>query len=66
MTDRRTRRLHPLTKATMVGTIVGFGLMVGTVFASGSTFGQRCERAYAGDPLEAERCVERLAHGERP
>jgi len=63
---RRSRPLPALAKATLVGTLLGFGLMVGTVFATGSTFGQRCERAHPGNALEAERCVERLAHGDRP
>ncbi len=38
-------------------------LLVVFVFASGSTFGQRCERAHPGDDAAAARCVERLAHG---
>ena len=65
MSHRRSRPMPALAKAIVVGTLVGFGLILATVFASGSTFGQRCDRAYAGDPLEAERCVDRLAHGGR-
>lgn len=64
--SRRSRPLPPLAKALVIGTLVSFGLILASVFAGGSTFGQRCDRAYASDPLEAERCVERLAHGDRP
>lgn len=66
MSHRRSRPMPALAKAIVIGTLVGFGLILASVFAGGSTFGQRCDRAYAGDPLEAERCVERLAHGDRP
>jgi hypothetical protein len=66
MPDRRSRPLPPLAKATVVGSLVGFGLLLASVFATGSTFGQRCDRAYPTNALEAERCVERLAHGDRP
>ncbi len=38
-------------------------LMIGLALATGSTFGQRCHRAYSTNPLEAERCVDRLANG---
>jgi predicted PurR-regulated permease PerM len=36
------------------------------VFATGQTFGQRCERLFPHDPAFQERCVHRLAYGEQP
>lgn len=36
--------------------------IIGVVFATGQTFGQRCKAAYA-EPIEVELCVERLSAG---
>ncbi len=41
-------------------------LVIG-VFASGSTFGQRCDKLHPnGTALERERCVTNLSHGIQP
>ncbi len=37
-------------------------LLIGAVFATGSTFGQRCAAAY-DDPAQQEWCVERVSNG---
>lgn len=47
--------------------MVGLALLLLAPFAfaylSGSTFGQRCERAFRDDPAQQERCVDRLSKG---
>jgi hypothetical protein len=48
---------------TVMIVVLASALLIIGVFASGATFGQRCQRAYPDRPLEAERCAERLAHG---
>lgn len=47
----------------------GFGVVAAILllaFATGSTFGQRCARAYPQGGIEVERCVYALSRGERP
>ena len=49
--------------------LAGFGAtaaLILAVFLTGSTFGQRCERAFPDDPPAAERCVVDLSEGQRP
>lgn len=45
----------------------GFGaflVIILVVFATGATFGQRCERYYPNaSPLTVDRCVEHLSNG---
>lgn len=42
--------------------LLGAIAIIALVFATGSTFGQRCARVYAA-PLAQERCVARLDNG---
>ena len=46
---------------------IGFGVaaaILGSIFLTGQTFGQRCAAAY-DDPASAEECVHRLSAGGR-
>lgn len=56
-------------RAMLFGVVLTFGLaalLIGFVFATGGTFGQRCAKAFPDDPARAELCVYNLSHGERP
>lgn len=44
-------------------TVIVFGLIFFSVWASGGTFGQRCAAAYPGNPAEQEWCIDRVANG---
>jgi hypothetical protein len=57
--ERRKRGIRNMIAATVITTV----LFLGMVFASGETFGQRCDRAYPGDRRATTACVERLASG---
>lgn len=47
----------------LVGGLGAAMAIIGVVFASGATFGQRCARLHPdGDPATIERCVSNLAH----
>jgi hypothetical protein len=53
-------------RAIVHGGIVGIvlaALLAVTVFATGGTFGRRCERAFPSDAARQERCVYNLQHG---
>lgn len=49
-----------ITLGLLHGSILAIVVLVG-VFASGSTFGQRCDRAHPTDGAAAHACVERLS-----
>lgn len=40
--------------------------MIAAVWLSGSTFGQRCAKAFPSDPARAELCVYNLSKGNAP
>jgi hypothetical protein len=64
MLDTEESRFVKFLAISFVG---GFGAtlaIIAVVFASGATFGQRCERAYR-DPVHVEDCVVRLSAGGR-
>lgn len=63
--SRRHRPMHPTVKSLLLASFGLFGLLIAFVFMTGSTFGQRCHSAYPNDPLEAERCTDRVAQGGR-
>lgn len=42
---------------------IAFGLLLFAVFATGSTFGQRCSVEYEKDSTEWRQCVSRLSEG---
>lgn len=48
-----------------IGIVFGIALIV-AVFATGSTFGQRCDRAFPSDPERSSLCVKNLAKGRAP
>lgn len=43
---------------------IAFVILIVFVFATGSTFGQRCDRMHPKDTIARDACVERLASGE--
>ncbi len=43
---------------------IAFVMLIVFVFATGSTFGQRCDRMHPNDPIARDACVERLVSGE--
>jgi len=47
--------------AAIIGLV--FFLAIGMPFITGSTFGQRCAKAYPDDPVQQEWCVKRLSKG---
>lgn len=51
-----------MRSACVAGIVVGVCL-IAFVFLTGSSFGQRCARAYPDSGLDQERCVGRLAVG---
>lgn len=51
--------------APVVGSVIGV-LLIAFVLVTGSTFGQRCDRAFPGDAMRAEQCVYDLSHDQRP
>jgi hypothetical protein len=40
--------------------------LIAIVFATGSTFGQRCDRMFPDSALRAEACVQNLVKGNAP
>lgn len=38
-------------------------VLIASIFLSGQTFGQRCEKIYSDD-IEVEKCIKRLVKGE--
>jgi len=47
----------------MIHGALAFPVLIAFVFATGSTFGQRCERMHPNDATARDACVERLASG---
>lgn len=56
------RKARAFTLGLIHGTIL-FALLIVFVFATGSTFGQRCDRMHPEDRTARDTCVERLASG---
>lgn len=56
-------RLIVSSVAAGVGATVA---LIAIIFATGSTFGQRCQRSFPSDPVRAELCVYNLVRGDRP
>lgn len=52
----RTHRINLLMVAA-----VGSALVIGTVFATGQTFGQRCAKAYPNQPERQADCTSYLS-----
>jgi len=53
--------MSKLLYAAIIGLV--FFLFFAMPFITGSTFGQRCAKAYPDDPVQQEWCVERLSKG---
>jgi len=55
-----------LDREIIIASILAFLLIVLAIAVpvlTGSTFGQRCAKAYPDDPARQERCIERAAQG---
>lgn len=62
-------RRYEYIRAARAGAISGailFVALIVAVFASGNTFGQRCDRAFPDNPARAETCVFNLSNGYAP
>lgn len=56
-------------RAFAISFAAGFGgavAVVGTIWLTGSSFGQRCERMYPDQAKQIDLCIENLTHGYRP
>jgi len=49
-----------------LGGLAGTILLIAYIFATGQSFGQRCDRMFPNDGARQELCVENLAAGRAP
>ncbi len=63
MRQRRRTIMNPVVRKMLTATTILSAILIAVVFATGSTFGQRCAAAYPNDPTQTEDCVERLSRG---
>jgi len=59
----RLPRLIASSFAAGIGATVA---LIAIIFATGSTFGQRCQKAFPDDTARAAQCVHNLVKGDRP
>lgn len=59
------RKRHPLVRALLLA-IIASALLIAIVFATGSTFGQRCAKVYQKGSTAWQACIVRLKDGGQP
>lgn len=59
------KRWNPFATALILA-LVGSAILIAVVFATGSTFGQRCAKLYPKDTANWQACIQRLKTGGLP